>query len=41
MAENLKVKEVRIGEADRFVICFNPEGAMRDAAIRQRLIAQW
>jgi hypothetical protein len=40
VAENLKVKEVRIGEADRFVICFNPDGAERDAAIRQRLIAQ-
>ena len=40
VAENLKVKEVRIGEADRFVICFNPDGAERDAAIRERLIAQ-
>ena len=40
VAENLKVKEVRIGEADRFVICFNPEGAERDAAIRRRLLTQ-
>ncbi|MGW4412800.1 IS1634 family transposase [Nonomuraea sp. NPDC004702] len=40
VADNLKVKEVRIGEADRFVICFNPDGAERDAAIRTRLIAQ-
>ena len=40
VADNLKVKEVRIGEADRFVICFNPDGATRDAAIRERLIAQ-
>ncbi|GAA1613828.1 IS1634 family transposase [Nonomuraea maheshkhaliensis] len=40
VAENLKVKEVRIGEADRFVICFNPEGAARDAAIRERLLTQ-
>lgn len=40
VAENLKVKEVRIGEADRFVICYNPDGAERDAAIRTRLIAQ-
>ncbi|MEU7864549.1 hypothetical protein [Nonomuraea sp. NPDC049141] len=31
---------MRIGEADRFVICFNPDGAERDAAIRERLIAQ-
>ncbi|MEU7916939.1 IS1634 family transposase [Microbispora bryophytorum] len=40
VADNLKVKEVRIGEVDRFVICFNPDGATRDAAIRERLIAQ-
>ncbi|WP_169949914.1 IS1634 family transposase [Microbispora sp. H11081] len=40
VADNLKVKEVRIGEADRFVICFNPDGATRDAAIRERLITQ-
>nr|WP_220446792.1 hypothetical protein [Nonomuraea deserti] len=40
VAGNLKVKEVRIGEADRFVICFNPEGTERNAAIRRRLIAQ-
>ncbi len=40
VAENLKVKEVRIGEADRFVICFNPDGAERDAAIWTRLITQ-
>ncbi|MFD2348681.1 IS1634 family transposase [Nonomuraea ferruginea] len=40
VAENLKVKEVRIGETDRFVICFNPDGAERDAAIRERLVTQ-
>src|SRR5208282_4852345 len=27
-------------EAERFVICFNPEGAERDAAVRARMIAQ-
>jgi hypothetical protein len=35
-AGNLKVKEVRIAEDERFVICFNPEAAERDAAIRAR-----
>jgi hypothetical protein len=37
---NLKVKEVRISEAERFVICYNPEGAERDAAVRARMLAQ-
>ena len=40
VAANLRVKEVRIAEDERFVICHNPEGAERDAAIRARLIAQ-
>jgi hypothetical protein len=41
VADNLQVKEVRMDDAgDRFVICFNPETAERDAAVRQRLIAQ-
>lgn len=40
VADNLKVKEVRIGETDRFVICYNPDAAERDAAIRTRLITQ-
>lgn len=40
VAGNLKVKEVRIAEDERFVICFNPEGAERDAAVRARMIAQ-
>ena len=40
VAENLRVKEVRIAEDERFVICRNPEGAERDAAIRARMIAQ-
>jgi hypothetical protein len=37
---NLRVKEVRIAEDERFVICHNPAGAERDAAIRARLIAR-
>src|SRR6266566_1279314 len=40
VAGNLKVKEVRIAEDERFVICHSTEGAERDAAIRARLIAQ-
>jgi len=39
--DNLQVKEVRLGDdADRFIICFNPDQAERDAAIRARLVAQ-
>jgi hypothetical protein len=37
---NLQVKEVNIGTDDRFVLCFNPEQAERDAAVRARLVAQ-
>jgi hypothetical protein len=40
VAGNLRVKEVRIAEDERFVICHSPEGAERDAAIRARMIAQ-
>jgi hypothetical protein len=40
VAGNLKVKEVRIAEDERFVICFNPEAAGRDATVRARMIAQ-
>ncbi|MDG4801986.1 IS1634 family transposase [Micromonospora sp. WMMD980] len=40
VAGNLQVKEVNIDTDDRFVICYNPEAADRDAAVRQRLIAQ-
>jgi DDE family transposase len=40
VAGNLKVKEVRIAEDERFIICYNPEAAERDAAIRARLVAQ-
>jgi len=40
VAQNLRVKEVRIAEDERFVICHSPEGAERDAAIRARMITQ-
>jgi hypothetical protein len=40
VADNLRVKEVRFSDADRFVVCYNPEQADRDAAVRQRLLAQ-
>ena len=40
VAGNLKVKEVRISDDERFVICFNPEAAERDAAVRARMIAR-
>src|SRR6266545_3453806 len=38
VAGNLRVKEVRIAEDERFVICHNPEAAERDAAVRARLV---
>jgi len=37
---NLRVKEVKISDDERFVICHNPAGAERDAAIRARLLAR-
>jgi hypothetical protein len=40
VAGNLQVKEVRIGGTDRFVICHNPDAAIRDAAIRDQLVAK-
>jgi Transposase DDE domain len=40
VAGNLRVKEVNISEAERFVICHNPEAAERDQAVRERLLAQ-
>jgi hypothetical protein len=33
--DNLQVKEVKIAADERFVICFNPEQAERDAALRE------
>jgi hypothetical protein len=38
--DNLQVKEVNIGSDDRFVLCYNPEQAVRDAAVRAKLVAQ-
>jgi len=40
VAGNLKVKEVKISDEEKFVICFNPEAAERDAAARARMIAR-
>jgi transposase len=38
--DNLQVKEVRLGDdGDRFIICFNPDQAERDAAVRGRMVA--
>jgi hypothetical protein len=42
VAGNLDVKEVILDEGtmrDRFVVCRNPDEAIRDAAIRERLVA--
>ena len=39
VAANLRVKEVKVGDGERFVICHNPEAADRDAKTRQRLVA--
>jgi hypothetical protein len=38
VAGNLKVKEVRIADDERFVVCANPEAAERDAQVRTRLV---
>ncbi|OLT17492.1 transposase [Serinicoccus sp. CUA-874] len=38
VAGNLRVKEVRISEHERFVIAHNPEAADRDATIRDQLL---
>ena len=41
VAGNMQVKEVRIPDAtDRLVICYNPDAAERDAAIRAGLISK-
>ncbi|MEU2930553.1 transposase [Streptomyces sp. NPDC007251] len=39
-AQNMRVKEVRIPDTERFVICNNPEAATRDQHIREQLVAQ-
>ena len=38
VAQNLRVKEVKVGEHERFVVCHNPDAAERDAATRERLV---
>jgi hypothetical protein len=38
--QNMRVKEVRVSEAERFVICHNPEAAMRDKYLREQLVTQ-
>ncbi len=40
VSAGLRVKEVRIGEHERFVVCHNPQAAERDAAVRAHLIAR-
>src|SRR5215203_2501668 len=35
---NLRVKEVKISESERFVVCHNPDAATRDAAVRANLL---
>jgi transposase len=40
ISENMRVKEVKVSDAERFVICHNPEAAERDAHIRAQLVAQ-
>jgi hypothetical protein len=40
ITQNMRVKEVRVSESERFVICHNPDAADRDAAMRERLVTQ-
>ena len=43
VAGNLRVKEVRVDNGaarDRFVICHNPNAAVRDAAVREQIVAR-
>jgi transposase len=40
IAENMRVKEVKVSDTERFVICHNPDGATRDAHMRAQLVAQ-
>jgi hypothetical protein len=35
---NLRVKEVKISERERFVVCHNPDAADRDATVRANLV---
>ena len=38
--DNMQVKEVNIGTDDRFVLCYNPAQAERDAIMRAQAVAQ-
>jgi hypothetical protein len=40
VTDNLRVKEVKISDTERFVICHNPEAAERDAHVRAQLLTQ-
>lgn len=43
VAANLRIKEVRVGNGtarDRFVICHNPDAAVRDATVRDQIVAR-
>jgi IS4 transposase len=40
VAANLQVKEVRITEDERFVVCYNPEQASRDQHLREVLVGK-
>lgn len=40
IAANIRVKEVKVSDTERFVICHNPDAAQRDAAVRDQLVAQ-
>ena len=40
IADNMRVKEVKVPATERFVICHNPDAAQRDAYIRAQLVAQ-
>ncbi|MEV0136211.1 IS1634 family transposase [Dactylosporangium sp. NPDC050688] len=38
--DNLQVKEVNLGDGDRWIVCFNPAQAERDAHIRAKMISR-
>jgi len=40
VAVNMRVKEVKVSESERFVICHNPDAAQRDAHVRAELLAR-
>jgi hypothetical protein len=40
VSANLRVKEVKISEHERFVVCHNPDAADRDSAVRANLVAR-